>query len=137
MNLISLLTLSLSCMSTKNAAAQSDKLNGTWLPVQQEMNGTVLPEAGFENQKLIISDSTYIVSAESIDKGIVKYRDGKMDISSTDGVNTGKHFMAIYKYENEQLTICYNLLGDGYPVAFETKGKRLQFLSVFKKKMIK
>ena len=84
-----------------------------------------------------MSDSTYTFSAESIDKGVVKYRDDKMDIYGKEGVNAGKHFTAIYKYENDQLTICYNLKGDSYPEAFETKSKPLLFLSVFKKELIK
>jgi len=109
------------------------QMNGTWVPVQQEMGGRSLPAAAFENQKLIISDSTYTVIAESIDKGIVKYANGKMDIYGKDGVNSGKHFTAIYKLENGELTICYNLLGDNYPEAFETRDKPMYFLSVFKK----
>lgn len=134
--------LGLSCAGTKNATSGSyrmkpGKLSGTWVPVKQEMGGTMLPKAVFENQKLIINDSTYTVIAESIDKGVVKYRDDKMDIYGREGVNAGKHFTAIYKYENEQLTVCYNLLGNSYPEAFETKGKPMYFLSVFKKEMIK
>jgi hypothetical protein len=35
--------------------------------IKQEMGGTLLPKAAFENQKLIISDSTYTFIAESID----------------------------------------------------------------------
>jgi uncharacterized protein (TIGR03067 family) len=107
--------------------------NGTWIPIEQELKGKSLPPSVFENQKLIIADSTYTVIAESVDKGIVKYNDGKIDIYGKDGVNAGKHFTAIYKYESEQLTICYNLIGDSYPDAFETTGKPLLFLSVFKK----
>ena len=130
---ISLFVFGLSCTSSKNTTMKSNKLNGTWVPIQQEMGGTSFPKAAFESQKLIISDSTYTVIAESIDKGVVQYRDDKMDIYGKEGVNTGKHFTAIYKYENEQLTICYNLSGNGYPEAFETKGKPMYFLSVFKK----
>jgi len=51
----------------------------------------------------------------------------------TDGVNARKHFTALYKYENGELTICYNLMGNGYPESFDTKGKATYFLSVFKK----
>jgi uncharacterized protein (TIGR03067 family) len=141
---ISLLILGSGCTSTKNTAMKSNKLNGTWMPVKQELGGTLLPKAAFEKQKLIISDSTYTMIAESIDKGILKYRDDKMDIYSKEGVNAGKHFTAIYKYvpvtpngENEELTVCYNLSGNSYPEAFETKGKPMYFLSVFKKEMIK
>jgi uncharacterized protein (TIGR03067 family) len=134
---ISLLLLGLSWTSTKNAIMEPNKLNGTWVPVKQEMGGALLPKAAFENQKLIISDSTYTVIAESIDKGVVKYKDDKMDIYGKDGVNFGKHFTAIYKFENEQLTICYNLSGDSYPETYETKGKPMYFLSVFKKELMK
>jgi uncharacterized protein (TIGR03067 family) len=112
---------------------KSGKLNGTWMPVKQEMGGTLLPGTAFENQKLIINDSTYTFIAESTDKGIVKYRNDKMDIYGKEGVNAGKHFTAIYKFENEQLIVCYNLSGDSYPETFETKGKPMYFLSVFKK----
>ena len=134
-----------SCANTKNAVSdsyrmKSSKLNGTWIPIKQEIGGVLLPKAAFENQKLIISDSTYTFIAESIDKGIVRYRDDKMDIYGKEGVNVGKHFTAIYKLvpgtptgENEQLTICYNLSGDSYPETFETKAKPMYFLSVFKK----
>src|SRR5258707_7324236 len=101
---ISLVILGLSCTSTKNATIKSGRLNGTWVPVEQEIGGTKLPKAVFQTQKLIINDSTYTFTAESIDKGVVKYRDDKMDIYGKEGVNAGKHFTAIYKYENEQLT---------------------------------
>jgi uncharacterized protein (TIGR03067 family) len=134
---ISVLILGLGFTSTKNSIMKSDKLNGAWVPIKQEMGGKLLPKADFENQKLIISDSTYTFTAEGVDKGVLKYGDGKMDIYGKEGVNTGKHFTAIYKYENEELTICYNLLGDSYPEAFETKSKPLLFISVFKKEMMK
>lgn len=112
--------------------------NGTWVPVKQEFSGNELPPSVYEKQKLIISDSNYTVIAESVDKGIIKYTgDNKMDIYGKEGPNTGKHFTAIYKLENGQLTVCYNLMGDSYPEAFDTKGKPLFFLSVFKKEAAK
>jgi uncharacterized protein (TIGR03067 family) len=134
---ISLLIIGLSTANTKNPTMQQNKLNGTWLPIQQEMGGTSLPKAAFEGQKLIINDSLYTVIAESVDKGVVRYKEDKMDIYGREGVNAGKHFTAIYKYENEQLTVCYNLAGDSYPDGFETKGKKMFFLSVFKREEIK
>jgi uncharacterized protein (TIGR03067 family) len=129
---IFLVVLTFGCTGTKNAALRN-KLNGTWIPVQQELGGKFLPRGAFEKQKLILNDGSYTLIAESVDKGVVTYKDGRMDIYGKQGVNSGKHFTAIYKYENEQLTICYNLAGTHYPEAFETKGKPLYFLSVFKK----
>ena len=131
--LFSLLIASLGCGSTKNLKMEPDELNGTWVPIKQEIAGTQLPAAAFEKQKLTVSDNMYTLIAESVDKGEVKYSGGKMDIYGKEGINAGKHFTAIYKYENGQLTICYNLSGDSYPEAFETKGKPAFFLSVFKK----
>ena len=130
---ISLLIFALGCIGTKHATMKPGKLNGTWMPVQQEISGKLLPKAAFENQQLIMNDSTYTVIAESIDKGIVRFKGDKLDIYGKEGVNAGRLFTAIYKVEKGQLTICYNLLGDSYPDAFETKSKPLLFLSIFNK----
>ena len=129
--------LSTSCVTTKKTSAKLNFLNATWVPIKQEIGGTALPKTVFETQKLIISDSNYTFIAESTDKGVVKYMVDKMDIYGRQGVNVGKHFTALYKFENEQLSICYNLAGDSYPQTFETKGKPMYFLSVFKKEMTK
>jgi uncharacterized protein (TIGR03067 family) len=107
--------------------SNSSVLNGIWIPVNQEISGKSLPTSVFEKQQLTIADSEYTFIAESIDKGQLKYASGKMDIYGKEGVNAGKHFTAIYKYENEQLTICYNLSGDSYPEAFETKADTFSF----------
>lgn len=118
-----------------NGEAQiySEIPEGTWIPVKQELGGREMPKEAFENQKLIISDSIYTFSAESVDNGTVKYDENKMDIFGKEGVNAGKHFTAIYKIENGQLIICYNLKGDSYPESFDTKENPLFFMSVFEK----
>jgi len=106
-------------------------LNGTWIPVKQEMGGKEFPKATFENYKLVITEDTLYNYGN--DTGSLKYGDGKMDIYGHKGPNEGKHITAIYKLENEQLIICYNLAGDSYPADFETKSKAMHFLSVYKK----
>jgi uncharacterized protein (TIGR03067 family) len=137
MRLLTFIALSIigfSCTGTKGVTTTaSGQLNGTWLPVKQEIGGTALPKASFETHKLIISDTAYTYYAESVDKGVVKYNSDKMDIYGMEGVNNGKHFTAIYKIENGELIICYNLLGTIYPTAFGTQGKPMYFMSVFKK----
>ena len=125
-----LLLVAFSCSPSKKL---SNQLSGTWHPVLEEIGGTQLPKATFEKQVLELHDSSYIVTAESIDKGIVQYQKNKMDIYGKEGVNKGKHFTAIYKLENNQLTICYNLAGTIYPESFETKGKRGYFLAVYQR----
>ena len=125
------------CTSTKRAHPDSNVLNGNWIPVKQEISGTLLPNSVFKNQRLIILDSTYTVIAESVDKGIIKYNGNKMDIYGREGVNAGKHFTAISKIENGHMIVCYNLGGDAYPETFETKGKPLYLLSEFEKEQAK
>jgi len=123
----------ISCSSTKETVSNSGELNGSWKPIKQEMDGQELPLSSFDYQRLAIADSSFLFVAEGVDQGIVKYNSGKMNIYIQVGVNAGKHFPAIYKFENNELTICYNLAGDGYPEAFETKSNPDFFLSVFKK----
>ena len=127
----SILLIFIGCVTSKNSTTK--KLNGAWSTVKLEIAGKDLPPASFQNQKLELHDSSYIYTAESVDKGIVKYNAEKLDIYGKDGVNAGKHFTAIYKFENELLVICYNLAGDSYPVAFETKSKPTLFMAHFKR----
>jgi uncharacterized protein (TIGR03067 family) len=137
MRLLIILTFCIGAGFVYSKKTTMNELNGTWIPVKQEMNGATIPESGFQNQRLIINDSNYTFVAESTDKGIAKFSNGKLDIYGKEGVNSGKHFTAIYKLENHLLTICYNLKGDGYPEAFESNGKPMFFLCVFKKENVK
>lgn len=121
--------------SFANPGGDHANVSGTWVPVKQAMNGHDLPSTAFEKQKLVIgADDTYTMYAESTDKGVIRFKESdKMDIWGRAGVNAGKHFMAIYKYEDGQLTICYNLAGDTYPQSFDTKDKPTFFISTFRK----
>ncbi len=123
----------INCTSPKKSSKNNNALNGAWIPVKQEIGGHTLPTSSFEKQRLTIIDSNYTFEAESMDKGIVTRGGNKMDIYGREGVNAGKHFTAIYKLENDQLFICYNLKGDAYPTSFDTKAGVVFFLSVFKK----
>ncbi|HVZ96239.1 MAG TPA: TIGR03067 domain-containing protein [Chitinophagaceae bacterium] len=131
--LLMLAAVFLGCSAAKKAAKHAGNFDGVWIPVRQELGGKALPASLFEKQKLTIADSNYTFEAESTDKGIVIHHGNKMDIYGRKGVNAGKHFTAIYKFEKEQLLICYNLKGDAYPASFETKASPVFFLSVFKK----
>ena len=132
-SIICLLTFCVSCSTTQKISTSSNILNGNWTSIKQEMGGKDLPATYFQAQKLVLQDTTYILTAESVDKGTLTYKNGQMDIYGKEGVNKGKHFTALYKLENNQLIIVYNLNGDSYPLDFETKSKPTLFLSVFKK----
>jgi uncharacterized protein (TIGR03067 family) len=108
-------------------------LNGTWLIVYQEFAGREIPPSQFEGHKLILQDSTYTMLAPNADEGIIKVNGEKLDIYGTDGVNNGRHYTAIYRIENNRLTICYNLKGSIHPSGFETAGHPQHFLCVFER----
>ncbi len=65
---ISMVLLSLSCANTKKDAAKASMLNGTWVPVKEELGGKLLPNSSFENQKLVIDDSAYTFTAEMLQR---------------------------------------------------------------------
>ncbi len=130
--LFMLLTFVIACTGPKHAGS-SKIYNGTWIPFSEEFGGKQIPKASFETQKLVINDTDYTFTAESIDKGIVKRNGDKMDIYGKIGVNAGKHFTALCKMENGELTICYNLAGDSYPENFDTRSKPAFFLCMYKK----
>ena len=82
-----------------------EKLNGTWELVAQEIGGMKLPVTASLNQTLVINGEEYSMTAESVDKGTITANETQLDIFGTDGPNAGKTFKAIYKLENDKLTI--------------------------------
>jgi hypothetical protein len=79
--------ISIGCSTTKIVNVKSNILNSTWVPVKQEIGGSILPNTAFENQRLIIHDTAYTFIAESNDKGVIRYSKDKMDIYGREGVN--------------------------------------------------
>lgn len=114
-------------------SSNQGQLNGTWIPLEEEIGGAQLPKEAFEGQKLVIKDEIYNMTAESADKGIITITEDKIDIEGRQGSNAGRQIKAIYKLENDLLTICYNLTGDSYPETFSTQGNPMFFLVTFEK----
>jgi hypothetical protein len=106
---------------------------GHGFPFNKRSAAKPSPRLLLKKQLLIISDSSYAFIAESVDKGVVKYKDNKMDIYGKQGVNAGKRFTAIYKLETDQLSICYNLKGDSNLNHLIPEASRPFFFQYFKK----
>ena len=97
--ILTMFVFSIGCTTT-NKTTSLTQLNGSWTPIKQEIGGKDLPTTYFQTQKLIIQDTTYTLIAESVDKGTLIYKNGQMDMYGKEGVNTGKHFTALYKLDN-------------------------------------
>lgn len=106
-------------------------LNGEWKPIRQEFGGKAMPPDYYAKHVLVLQDTNYIFTAESVDKGVSTYANGKMDITGREGVNTGRSFKALYELNQDTLSICYNLQGDQYPTSFSTQGNPMYFLSIY------
>lgn len=126
--LFPILILINSCTITKNTQTASS-LTGTWKPVSQIIGGNPLPEAMVAIQTMELTDTNYIVHAESDDFGKVVMNGNQLDIYGTEGPNAGSHFKAIYKLSGDTLTICYDLLGVNYPTDFISNSENYYFLS--------
>jgi uncharacterized protein (TIGR03067 family) len=128
--------LTIGCTTTKKAST-TPTLNGVWTAVRGEAGGQELPSAALENAKVTFADTSYTrVDPSGIGKGVIKYGNNKMDIYEKEGALAGKHTKGIYKFENQQLIICYDLAentGDNYPATFETKSKPTLRLLVLKR----
>ena len=61
-----------------------NKLNGTWVPVQQKLVAQYFQKQPSKNKRLSLTIA--IITAESVDKGVVKYANNKMDIYGKESV---------------------------------------------------
>lgn len=119
------------CVIFKSRSNPYTALNGTWRPVSEILAGNPFPETLWANQRLMMYDSSYIVSAETVDAGKAILTDSTMDIYGLEGPNAGRHFKARYKLVNDTLTICYDLTGTLYPEAFISGPENYYFLATF------
>ena len=133
-SLLLILFLTISCSSSEETTTtNSGELNGGWLPIRQEIGGQEVPITEFENQRIAIVDKTFLIIDEGADQGSVIYKNGKMDIHVEVGGNAGRDFKAIYKFEDNILTICYDLSGGTYPESFETSNNPKLILTVYRR----
>jgi uncharacterized protein (TIGR03067 family) len=118
------------CFSTSAIAFADDKEDlkaskGSWNVTKAVFMGTESTDI-FKTAVLTIEDEKYTVKIGDMeDKGTVKIDSSKkpkrMTITSTEGVNKGKVFEAIYELDGDKMKVCYMLEGKDPPTAFESK----------------
>jgi uncharacterized protein (TIGR03067 family) len=124
---------------SQDAAGERKLLQGTWLPMAAELSEDPLDEATLKTMKLVIEGDKYAVTigTSQFDNGAIgidptaKLR--TMDITSTEGANKGKTFLAIYELNGDTLRICYNLTGKVRPTEFKTKKGEPLFMATYKR----
>ena len=110
---------------------------GKWKIVEAELGGRKLPASEFEKIVLELDETSYqLTEGKVIAAGILNLIPGSnphsdpnaMIISVLFGPNEGTKFHCIYRFEGEDLLMCYNLGGDSLPGSFETFDNTLLYL---------
>ena len=134
-----LMTLTLGLLVPAIVRADDAKdMQGVWVPTKGEIDGVPLPEKLLQSTKLTIGNGKYAVEvgAEK-DAGTLKLDSTKnprqLDITSTEGVNKGKTFYAIYELSDDTLTVCYGLESKPRPTEFKTRKDGNMALMVYKR----
>jgi uncharacterized protein (TIGR03067 family) len=108
-------------------------ITGKWKIIEAEFGGSRLPSKDFENLILELDETSYQLKEEKIiDSGIVvligNTEPASLTITGLYGPNKGKTFHCIYKFDGDQMIMCYNLGGDSKPASFETFENTLLYL---------
>lgn len=128
---IALMVIISGCAIMQAKKSPYTSVNGTWRPIEEIIGGNPFPETMWQNQRLMMYDSSYILSAESVDAGKAILTDSTMDIYGLEGPNAGRHFKARYQVQNDTLKIIYDLTGTDYPANFISNFDNYYFLATF------
>jgi uncharacterized protein (TIGR03067 family) len=106
---------------------------GKWKIMEAEFGGKQLPATEFENLVLELDETSYqLIEQRVIDSGVIDMVDdaspAALTITGVFGPNKGKTFHCIYKFEGDQMVMCYNLGGGSRPTTFETLKNTLLYL---------
>jgi uncharacterized protein (TIGR03067 family) len=118
---------------------------GVWQPVTAEIGGQPVPDTILKSITLTLDNGKYEVMAGNLpDKGTytldTSSKPKSMSITSTEGVNSGKTFPAIYELHRDPsngdtLEICYDLSGAQRPLEFKAiAGTQLYLVTYGRKK---
>ena len=108
-------------------------ITGNWKIVKAELGSKELPTTSFEHLTLVLDETSYqLIEDRVIDSGLVELVHGMspagMRITGVYGPNRGKTFACIYKFDGQDLILCYNLGGETFPSTFSTANQPLFYL---------
>ena len=111
---------------------------GKWTIAEAELGGQKLPPQTFEKMVLELDKTSYqLMEDKVIDSGLLEVvkdtQPPALIIAGLFGPNKGKTFQCIYRFDGEDLIMCYNLGGDGIPEKFETTPGSLLYLVRYKR----
>ena len=113
-------------------------IRGKWKIAEAALGGKNLPATEFENMILEMDENSYqLIEGKVIDSGVIESVPDSspkaLEITGIFGPNKGKIYQCIYRFEGEDMIMCYNLGGDGIPEKFETTENSLLYLVRYKR----
>ena len=117
-----------------DAKKELKKLAGNYVMVSGESKAEKLPEERIKEAKMIIEGEKYTATFGSDTvMGTLKVDPTKTpkEMDATD--SEGKTIPGIYKFDKDQLTVCFASPGKGRPKEFSVKAGTGQFIHVWKK----
>jgi uncharacterized protein (TIGR03067 family) len=133
----------LSAVSAEKSPADPRTPEGVWKPIAAVLGGARLPKESLDAITLKISGRNYEVTVageKEPDRGTstldTNASPKRMTITSTNGPNRGKTFLAIYEMKDERsLRVCYDLSGAEFPKEFKApKGTKLYLVGYRRQK---
>ncbi len=108
-------------------------IRGKWKIAEATLGGKGLPASSFDKLVLELDENSYqLIEGRVIDSGIIEpipnTSPKALKIIGVFGPNKGKTFQCIYRFEGDDMIMCYNLGGDGVPAEFESKEDSLLYL---------
>jgi len=113
-------------------------IRGKWKIAEASLGGKELPASDFENMVLEMDENSYqLIEGKVIDSGVIENIPDSspkaLEITGIFGPNKGKTYQCIYRFDGDDMIMCYNLGGDGPPEKFETKENSLLYLVRYKR----
>jgi uncharacterized protein (TIGR03067 family) len=122
--------------AVKKEAAQ---LEGEWVMVSGEANGTALPEATVKTGKRVAKDgeTTITIGGQVYFKAKFTIDPAKkpkaIDYTMTEGPTKGKTHLGIYEVDGDTVKFCFAAPGQDRPTEFTAKEGSQHTLSVWKR----
>jgi len=113
-------------------------IRGKWKIAEAALGGKDLPADTFEKMILELDENSYqLIEGKVIDSGVIESIPNTspkaLEITGFFGPNKGKTYQCIYRFDGDDMIMCYNLSGDGVPMEFESKENSLLYLVRYKR----
>ena len=109
----------------QDAASELKKMAGTWKMVVHEASGKATPKDNLEKMegKLVVEGDKYKVyfGKDFIDKGTMKLDASKSPRQLDAKTQNDEVMLGIYKFEGDEMTVCFGQPGVERPKEFKTK----------------